>query len=159
MITLYTFIALASVSALAMLWVRSILHAALCLMICLLAIAGIYIVLSAEFLAVVQVMVYAGGILLLIIFGIMVTQREQNTSRDSRITGALLAGTLTILLWIGLRSLNTGKIPAAGHPVATIGTSLMTSYAAPFEIAGLLILVSMIGAMITSSYQRRANDR
>lgn len=140
-----------------MLWVKSVLHAALCLMVCLLAIAGIYILLSAEFLAVVQVMVYAGGILLLIIFGIMVTQRHQKASEGGyAISGILLTATMTIMLWIALGSLNTGDVIPSSHPVATIGTELMTSYAAPFEVAGLLILVSLIGAMMTSSYQRRS---
>ena len=154
--TLYILIALAAISAFAILVIRSVLHAALSLMVCLLAIAGVYIALSAEFLAVVQILVYAGGILLLIIFGIMVTNRQQHTRQENSVPGILLATALTAMLWFALGALNTGEVIPTTRSIDSIGVDLMTKLAGPFEIAGLLILVSMIGAMVIASYNRRS---
>jgi NADH:ubiquinone oxidoreductase subunit 6 (subunit J) len=155
LIALYILIAIAAISALGVLVMRTVLHAALCLMVCLLSIAGIYIILSAEFLAVVQLLVYAGGILLLIIFGIMVTRRHQDMQRPNMVAGILLTAAMTAMLWSGLRGLQTAEVNSSANPVETIGRELITRFAGQFEISGLLILVSMIGAMMVASYQRR----
>lgn len=156
--TLYILIAIASVAALAMIMVRTVLNAALCLMVCLLSIAGIYIVLNAEFLAIVQVLVYAGGILLLIIFGIMVTRERQDTRPVRQIPGLLMGILLTAALWMSLRTLDMSEATLQERTVNSIGVSLMTQFALPFEIGGLLILVSMIGAMITASFRKQRHE-
>lgn len=156
MIALYIFIGVASISAFGVLLSKTVLHSALSLIVCLLAIAGIYVLLSAEFLAVVQILVYAGGILLLIIFGIMVTQRNAVGSREKNLPGILLMLALMVALSISISSLDTGVPSISDRSVDQIGVSLMTRFAGPFEFGGLLILVSMIGAMVTASQQHRA---
>jgi NADH-quinone oxidoreductase subunit J len=137
--------------------VRSVLNAALCLIVCLLAIAGIYVLFDAEFLAVVQILIYAGGILLLIIFGIMITRRADDTRPKLQIPALLLGLVLIALFWYALQDMqalpiNSGNVVTAQQ----IGTSMMTHYAAPFEAGGLLLLVSLIGAMLTSSIRSRS---
>ena len=154
MVVLYILIGIATASALGVLLARTVLNAALSLMACLLTIACIYIVLSAEFLAIVQVLVYAGGILLLIIFGIMVTGRHQDVRPASPVLTIVMGIALTLLFWLSLLKMQQPDVTLADRAVETIGVELMTVYAAPFEFSGLLILVSMIGAMIVASFKK-----
>ena len=155
MVVLYILIGIATASALGVLIARTVLNAALSLMACLLAIACIYIVLSAEFLAIVQILVYAGGILLLIIFGVMVTGRHQDVRPASHVPTIAMGISLTLLFWWTLMKWQQPEVTLADHTVETIGVELMTKYAAPFEFSGLLILVSMIGAMIVASFKNQ----
>src|SRR6478735_578243 len=74
-IIFYFFVGLTALSSVSILFVRNVLYAALLLIICLLSLAGIYIMTGAEFLAITQILIYAGGVLVLIIFGIMLTGR------------------------------------------------------------------------------------
>src|SRR6185503_18178603 len=73
--TFYAFEFLAAVSAVAILFVKNVFYGALLLIICLLSLAGIYVISNAEFIAVTQILIYAGGVLVLIIFGVMLTTR------------------------------------------------------------------------------------
>jgi NADH-quinone oxidoreductase subunit J len=154
-VAFYILIALAIVPAAAILFVRNVLDAALCLMVSLLAIAGLYILLNASFLAIVQILVYAGGILLLIMFGIMITRQQEEIQKKRLITTLLLAAVLSGLLFTGIQDIDATMQPGAEPSASDIGVSLMTRYAVPFEIGGILLLVSMIGAMITSSLRKR----
>src|SRR6218665_253928 len=104
-IAYYLFIILAALSAMGILFVKNVLHAALLLIICLLSVAGIYILLNAEFLAVSQLMVYAGGVLVLIIFGIMLSSRisnqPMNVETSRKIPGIITStGMLLILVYL-----------------------------------------------------------
>jgi NADH:ubiquinone oxidoreductase subunit 6 (subunit J) len=155
-VAFYILTGLAIISAAAILFVRSVLDAALCLIICLLSLAGVYVLLNAEFLAIVQILVYAGGILLLIIFGVMITRPTLDHDRKSKAPAFIVALILLALLWNGLRSIPESSTSENNPTAAQLGISLMTQYALPFEIAGLLLLVSLIGAMITSSFRNRA---
>jgi NADH-quinone oxidoreductase subunit J len=156
MLPFYILLALAISSAIAILVVRSIINAALSLIVCVLSIAGLFILLEAEFLAVVQVLVYAGGILLLIIFGIMITRQQENQSTRRVWPALIITAILTGLLWTGLEQVTKPIEVAQNMPAKQIGISLMTTYALPFEASGLLLLVSMIGAMVTSSTRRHS---
>jgi NADH-quinone oxidoreductase subunit J len=156
MVPFYLLLALSISSAIAILLVRSVLNAALCLIVCLLSIAGLFILLEAEFLAIVQVLVYAGGILLLIIFGIMITRQDQDQSARKIWPALVITAVLTGLLWTGVQDLSKQADVAQSLPPKQIGISLMTTYALPFEAGGVLLLVSMVGAMITSSTRRRS---
>lgn len=152
----FILISLATVSALAILIVRSVLDAALCLIVCLLAIACVYVVLDAEFLAVVQILVYAGGILLLIIFGIMITRNPDHSPRKLHVPAMLLGLVMLALFAYALKDLHVSQSQAAnGVTPQQLGTSMMTLYAVPFEVGGLLLLISLIGAMITSSFRSK----
>ena len=157
----YFFMLLAALSAVGILISKNVLHAALLLIVCLLSIAGIYVLLHAEFLAVTQIMVYAGGILVVIIFGVMLSSRvankPMNVETARKIPGFLTgAGMLFILIYalqsVGF-SFSITSADLVSNNIRAVGFQLMSSYVAPFEIAGVLLLISLIGAAVTASYQ------
>lgn len=154
-ILLYLFVALALAGGLGVLLTRSVFKAAIALLICLLAVAGIYVLTFAEFVAVAQVLIYAGGVVVLILFGIMLTSKISGTPLVSRFTnvgsGLLVMIALLSLLWSALGGIaapvNT-SLP--NQPVTTIGTNLMTVYALPFELTGIILLLALVGAAVSS---------
>jgi|SRR6478736_2722383 len=160
-VILYFFIILAAGSALGVLLVRNVLYAALLLIICLLCLAGLYILLHAEFLAITQIMIYAGGILILLIFGIMLTIKKEGkpleVGSQNMIAGSLVGlGFLFILIY----SFGTASLSFPQHPltkannITEVGISMMSDYVAPFELAGILLLITLIGASIMSSVKK-----
>jgi len=156
----YFFILLAALSAVGMVIAKNVLHAALLLIVCLLSIAGIYVLIHAEFLAVTQIMVYAGGVLVIILFGIMLSSRVANQPLNvetaKNIPGFLTgAGMLFIIIYAIQNMAFSFSIYTIDHHsnhVHDIGFQLMSSYVAPFEVAGILLLISLIGAAVTASF-------
>lgn len=150
----YVLAIVAAISAASVLFIKEVFHAALALIVCLLCVAGIFIVFNAEFLAVVQLIVYAGGVLILIIFGIMLTVRSkideiQDTSHNEVISVVIALSLLAIFVY-ALGEPIAGTAPDALSP-EQIGTLLMTRFAIPFELAGVLLLVSLIGAIVAAT--------
>lgn len=156
-ILLYSFMLLAGLSAAAIVFSKNVFKSALFLLCCLLSVAALYVLLFAEFLAVTQILIYAGGILVIIIFGIMLTTRISGRPlvvQNTNIVSGALAG-------IGLFVLLVGYLPSsapladdalsAGN-VAVIGLSIFSEYSLPFEIAGLLLLVALVGAAVIMSH-------
>ena len=159
-ITLYGFEALAGLSALGVLFVKNVFHAALLLIVCLLALAGIFVLYNAEFIAVTQILIYAGGVLVLIIFGVMLTSRitgKQLIVKNQYVFGAafisLLLATLLIMLFSQQNFYqHTGTAQVSTHnPINQIGISLMSDYTLAFEVAGMLLLAALLGAAVTAS--------
>ena len=135
---------------------RKLVYSAIALLFTFFGIAGLYVFLWADFLAGVQVIIYVGGILVLIIFGIMLTNRitSVNISHTSvqRGLGALVVlGLLAILV---TRINRTPWLQAeAVEPVQTVGKVgylLMMDYLLPFEVASLLLLAALMGAAMLS---------
>ncbi|HEY5916929.1 MAG TPA: NADH-quinone oxidoreductase subunit J [Chryseolinea sp.] len=156
-ILFYTFEALAALSSIALIFVRNVFHGALLLITCLLALAGIYVLAFAEFVAVTQILVYAGGILVVIIFGIMLTTKLSGKplliEHVYRFSGTLAGGLFFALLvyTIANESFKTLPPQTALTEIRTIGVGLMTEFVLPFEVAGILLLVALIGAAIIAS--------
>ncbi len=153
----YTFEAIAALSSIALIFVRNVFHGALLLITCLLALAGIYVLAFAEFVAVTQILVYAGGILVVIIFGIMLTTKLSGKplliEHAYRFSGTL-AGSLffaLLVFTIANESFKDLPPPTPLTEIRTIGVGLMTDFALPFEVAGILLLVALIGAAIIAS--------
>ena len=159
----YVFASLAVVSGLMVITRRSAIHAALFLVLAFFSVAAIYVVLSAEFLAAVQVLVYTGGIMVLFLFVIMLVplRRESLRPPAGHIAGAvvlalLLAGVLISYFWNAEpRDVfgPTTALAAAGGNIETVGMELYTRYLLPFEIASVLLLVAMIGAVVLARKQ------
>ena len=155
----YTFALLASVAAFAILFIRNVFYAAMLLLVCLLALAGIYILATAEFVAVTQILIYAGGILVVIIFGIMLTGKTAGRAlvvSNSKWFGGLLAGVFFLSLLLYLYSKENFAHPgeATLQPEAaihTIGIEIMTDYVVPFELAGVVLLIALIGAAVMAA--------
>ncbi|AUD05076.1 NADH-quinone oxidoreductase subunit J family protein [Spirosoma pollinicola] len=166
-VAFYAFSALTLVGALAVLLTRNVLYAAFFLLLTLFGVAGLFVLASADFLAIAQIMIYVGGVLVLVIFGIMLTHKPDlpidiNSQQPNRIAsqnrvgvGAgwvialLVAGSLFIALYTLLARANFILL---SRPVGwqstmnTIGKQLMTEYVVPFEIAGILLLAALVGA-------------
>lgn len=147
----------AAISAAAVLVVKDVFHAALLLIICLLCVAGIFVTFNAEFLAVVQIVVYAGGVLLLIIFGIMLTVRTDSsphhliTSTTRHLVPSSIGLALLAILVYCLDGSETPHLSPNHFSPEDIGTQLVTRYVIEFELAGVLLLVSLIGAIVAAT--------
>ncbi len=132
---------------------RSVVHSALFLILALLAVAGVYILLSAEFLAIVQILIYGGAVTILILFVMMLTRvRDMPQALDGpqRPFAALAAGA-----FLGLTTLAGVSADWPGEPeeitvvpFREFGDALFRNWAAPFELASLVLLVALIGAII-----------
>lgn len=136
---------------------KNLVHSAVALMGTLFGVAGLYVFLYADFLAAVQVVIYVGGILVLIIFGVMLTQKIATAVVvQSSMPNRFLAGVVVFFLFIGLSSLmfrtpwHRGELVETTGTVATIGTSLLTRYLLHFEVASILLLVALLGAAYLS---------
>lgn len=164
-ITLYIFVIAAVASVMVMLFTRTVFYAALALIACLISISGIYALLYAEFLAITQLIIYAGGVLVLILFGIMLTNRiagkPLTTESNHKVAGVIIAFVMFLTLIIAYQqtSFNTVEsLPMQGNHINQIGIELMSTYVAPFEIGGLLLLVCLIGAaLMASSFKKKDN--
>ncbi len=159
-IIFYLFAILTVVSAVGVVFSRSIVYAAFSLLFAFFGVAALYVLLAADFLAVTQILLYVGGILVLIIFGIMLTSRANSVEVKkgllSIIPAVLVAG---VIAGIIITVLTTTKWPSAGlSPVEDtarpIGSLLMTNFVLPFELASVLLLVALIGAVIIARREK-----
>ena len=133
---------------------------AMCLIGMMLGLAGIFVLLQAHFMAILQIIIYAGAIMVLFMFVIMLLNLKQAASSDwvardknrfiSILTGVLAVGILYKIIDITfLADLNSpAELPDTFGTVATIGESLFTDFVLPFEVASLLLLAAMIGAVV-----------
>jgi NADH:ubiquinone oxidoreductase subunit 6 (subunit J) len=140
-------------SALAAVLSKNLFHAVLWLALALTGTAGIFLLLDAEFLAAVQLLLYAGGIVTIVVFAIVVTERlvgERITQTSRRIGGgALLAAALAATIVSAVRQ---GPLAGARPPMATdltrdFGELVQTRFVLPFELLAVLMLVALMGAI------------
>ena len=137
-------------------WLRNVFYNAMSLILCLFGVAGLFVYLNSEFLAVVEVIIYIGAISIAIIFAIMLSKpwTRQHTSREiPKVLRALLAGGF---LFAGLVQIVRGAPWIQGalegdYSLQHIGRSLLRDYALPFETVSLVLLVAIIGALVVSS--------
>jgi NADH:ubiquinone oxidoreductase subunit 6 (subunit J) len=164
-IMFYVFALMAAASALTLVVSRNIVRTAVCLLFTLMGVAGLYFLLHAEFLAAVQLVVYAGGTLILIIFGVMLTSKSPFSRFDPKageVVVALSVGmVLLVALILGIANFpfpQSQAEPTGKYPVLTLGQALLGDYLIPFEIASVLLLVVMIGAAYLAKARRRDGD-
>jgi len=133
---------------------KNIFHSALFLVLCLFSVAGIYILLSAEFVAAVQVLVYVGAITVLLIFAIMLTAQlyspSLRQSNEQVIPGIIIVGVLLVvtLLALSRTSWRISTQGIEGESTVSIGKALLTTYVLPFEVVSLVLIAALIGAVI-----------
>jgi len=150
----YFVAAMAVGGALGVVLMRSTVYAALFLILALLAVAGVYILLASEFLALVQVLIYGGAVTVLLLFALMLTRTgdlpETMVGAQWPLAGvasAFLAGLLIATMattdWPGDAA---GEITAV--PFELVGEALFRQWAVPFEVASLVLLVALVGAII-----------
>jgi len=138
----------------------NIIHAAVALLFSLIGVAGIYLFLSADFLAATQMLVYVGGITMLMLFAVFLSHRisQARISNPSRFR---LPAAVVCLALFGVLSLVIVTTPFPVKDVkflpttADIGELLLTRYLLPFEIASVLLLAALVGAALISRPSRR----
>ena len=130
---------------------RNVVHAALALLVSLIAVAGVYLVLFAEFLALVQVLIYGGAIIIVLLFAIMLTRSADYPRISDNKQWPLAAFAALALLGVLAPSFVINRVEGTQAQNASftgIGESLFTTWAVPFESASLVLLVALIGAII-----------
>lgn len=135
---------------------RNVVHAAFWLLESLVATAGLYLLLSAEFLALVQLMVYAGAVSVLTLFTIMLTLRRREDAvrpLDHSVWGGSLAIGFSAVVFLALSRFSPAIAtpPGVAPGVAAFGRELFSTWTLPFEIASLVLLVALVGAVWWSS--------
>lgn len=148
------------VAAVRLVTTPNVVHAALWLVVVLAGIAGLYILLAAEFTAIVQVLVYIGAIVVLFLFGIMLTRArlgaEEMVNRGMRPVAVVIALALFGLLTLSLLDYfgDTGfdlmgrSTAELGQTTAQVADSLFLTYLVPFEVVSVLLLAALTGAIV-----------
>ncbi|MBO3746950.1 NADH-quinone oxidoreductase subunit J [Streptosporangiaceae bacterium NEAU-GS5] len=144
-------------SAVLVVTTRQLVHAALWLVVSFGALAGGYLVLTAEFVAWVQILIYVGAIVVLLLFGIMLTRAPIGRSADldsgnqiaALVVGVATAGVLVSVLVAGFRHAYMPLTPGAGA-AKPLGSSIFRTWVLPFEALSVLLLAALIGAIVLS---------
>ena len=146
--------ALTLVAAIGVISSRNLVHSALLLALTFIGVAGLYVLLSADFLSAVQLLVYNGAVAVIIVIGVMLTQAGDmtNSNPSNKLAGgaAVVTGGIMALI-VGAIMLTPWKISTVAAPEATapaIAQILLSDFAIAFEAAAVLLLVAMIGAII-----------
>ena len=148
----YCFAGMTLAGAIGVVVARHIVHAAVYLMLSLLGVAGLYFLLDSEFLAAAQLVIYVGGTLVLIIFGVMLTSnlgtRLIHVTKVETVVVSVAALFLMVSILAAIRSTTLISAPVAARPeqAKQLGMELLSDYLVPFEIASVLMLAVMIGA-------------
>jgi len=132
--------------------VRNLIHAVVLLVVSFMGVAGLYITLSADFVAVTQILIYAGAISVLLVFAIVLTPRAERGNAEGflRLPALLLAGLVAVtLIFVAVDTeWAISDRPGFQETASLIGEALLDKYVLPFEIASVLLLVAMIGAIV-----------
>jgi NADH-quinone oxidoreductase subunit J len=171
MVIFFALAALTLAAAVMVVTVKNIIHAALWLITSFFSVAALYLLMEAEFIAIVQVLIYVGAISILVLFAIMLTRHV--TGEGVRqlyqrwwvalIVAAALFGLLIVPTVVNFEW-KTAAPPAGGQPAqlastVAIGTAFMRQYLLPFEIASVLLLVALIGAIVIAFEERSARRK
>jgi len=163
----WVFASILAISALAMITVRNPVHAALLLVLCFFTSASIWLLIEAEFLAVVLILVYVGAVMVLFLFVVMMLDIniEEVRARVTRYAffGAIVAGVvvceIVAVVWTSSLGTEVDKViaprPADYSNTAELGQRLYTEYVYPFELAAVLLLIAIVAA-ISLTMRKRA---
>lgn len=158
----YLFAAVALVPAFVVVFSRNLVHSAFSLLFTLMGMAALYILLGADFLGMTQVLVYVGGILILLIFGVMFTQRIYDLKARTNDffnlpLGVVIGGVTFFLLYFGIALAVPWKTvakPEIKPTASALGELLLTRYLLPFEVISVLLLVVLVGAVVVAKKEQ-----
>jgi NADH-quinone oxidoreductase subunit J len=161
-IVFYIFAAITLGAACIVVFSRNIVHAAFSLLFAFFGVAGIYVFLLADFIAITQLLIYVGGILVLILFGVMLTGRQIKVDVKTGtvqilpavLIVAALAGTLIGIYWFSDWNVNP-NLETMDKTAPKIGELMLTKYLLPFEISSILLLVALIGAVMIARREKK----
>ena len=151
-IIFYLFAAVTVLSAFFVVSTRNIVRAAFFLLFTFFGVSGLYVMLGADFVAIVQLIVYVGGILILLIFGVMITNKitevEIKTGTIHTLPAAVGVGLFTGMLGAVMLGTNWLQLDTEmpESTLSTLGNMLLNEYVLVFELLGILLLVALIGA-------------
>jgi NADH-quinone oxidoreductase subunit J len=153
----WVFAVVMGVSALRVVTTQNVVHAALYLVGTLMGAAALYVLLLAELLAWAQVLIYVGAVVVLMLFGLMLTRApigKRSYDNNQRLLAALVAGALfAVMSWILIDAFSGEKVhlaEAEGTTSASIGEAIFSSYVFPFEVVSVLLLAALVGAVLIS---------
>jgi NADH-quinone oxidoreductase subunit J len=153
----------ATLAALRVVTTKNVVHAALYLVVVLASVGALFILLFAEFIAAVQILVYIGAIVVLFLFGVMLTRaplgRDPQVDNDQRAVGAITAlFLLGVLSFILVDAFGTDELPSlegvsrevltAERGTDAVGDMLFANYLVPFQAVGVLLLAALVGAIV-----------
>ena len=149
----YFVAALTVLGGLGVVLARNVVHSALFLIVALMAVAAVFILLSAEFLAIVQVLIYGGAVTILILFAMMLTRVRDMPGALDGPQRPFAAVAAAAFLAISILAVVSAEWPGETEEITVIafsdlGDKLFRNWAAPFEVASLVLLVALIGAII-----------
>jgi NADH-quinone oxidoreductase subunit J len=154
--------AAAVLAALKVVTTQNVVHAALYLVVVLSSIAAVFVLLAAEFVAITQILVYVGAIVVLFLFGIMLTRAQLGRTHDldnnqrpaAAVTALFLLGVLSFAL---IDAFEDEKLPEIGGTAASVaveqgtrpvGDAIFSTYLVPFEVVSVLLLAALVGAIV-----------
>ncbi len=156
-ILFFVFAAIAVIGALLVIFLREPIHSALALILVMVSLAVLYLLLGAEFIAAVQIIVYAGAVMVLFVIVIMLLnageEERTNLSKMARYAGLPLGIflTLDLVYWLShavLAAPAASAVAAGGDPTRELALLLFRSYLFPFEITSIVILIALLGALV-----------
>jgi len=162
----YIFAGLAVLSAATILITNNVLYAACALVVTFLSIAVIYVLNGAEFIAITQIMIYVGGIVVLMIFGVMLTNKLSGKAliagSQNKFWGFIVGFGMMGLLLYGIFKINEPLLSQKYSDINNInqlGIGIMLDYILPFEVAAVLLLMALIGATTIASKKKWEDDQ
>jgi NADH-quinone oxidoreductase subunit J len=151
-VAFYVLAVMTLVSALMVSLVRDLVHAVLFLILSFICVAGLYITLSADFVAVAQILIYVGAISVLMLFAILLTPRSGRDNQPVSYAApvSVIAGLIgAVILFVALSTdWATVDRDVTGSTARAIGNALLDPYVLPFEVASILLVIAMVGAII-----------
>lgn len=142
---------------------RNILWSAIGLLTALLGVGGLYVLLSADFLAITQLLIYIGGVLVLVLFAVMLTNRitDVNVSNTSAglYGGVLIFVAIVPVLIAAALATPWKKLPVTetAHTTARLGSELLSHWLLPFEVVSLVLLATLIGSIVIARKEIKAD--
>ncbi|RKX22886.1 MAG: NADH-quinone oxidoreductase subunit J [Candidatus Zixiibacteriota bacterium] len=140
---------------------KNIFHCALFLILCLFSVAGIFLLLNAEFLAAAQVLIYVGAVAILMIFAIMLTSqiasKKISQTNENRVVGFFVCLVFALSAIILISNTKVWRYTDQALPsdnILNLGGTLMTDFVLPFEVVSILLLAAMIGAIVLARKER-----
>src|SRR5262249_27409722 len=160
-IVFYLIAALTIGSSIMVAFSRNIVYSAFALLGAFMGVVGLYVLLAADFVAMVQLLVYVGGILVLTIFAVMLTQGIADVTVSNRAVGRVPAVAIVVIAGavmayaIEPTHWHVAPLPKPAPTTYGIGNAFLGDYVLPFEIASLVLLAALIGAIVISRHEAR----
>jgi NADH-quinone oxidoreductase subunit J len=151
-----------SLAALRLVTSKNVVHAALYLVLTLAMVAGVYLLVAAEFLAWVQVLIYVGAIVVLVLFSLMLTKapigREALDNQQRGVAAIVGAGVLAGLVFLVQDTFGGTRIELQQAKTADVGVAVFRDFVLPFEVVSVLLLAALVGAVVIARKDEAPSD-